>query len=216
MEQKIMIVSKDIDTILENSNTQNALGEIGTDITWCGYTVAVKRVLPFAEMMHFVDGVVAGCFATSDGSYMPEVRDIYFRCSIVGFYTNIELPDSIEDKNKIVYGTDIIDMILQNVDKGQFRAIMDGIEKKIDYLVNTDVKRIENEVKASTDEIIMQCEELNKVFSGIGTDEMADFIKSVTKMNFDEKAVIGAYAELEQKAKKEQKVEQRDKLKVVK
>ena len=35
---------------------------------------------------------------------------------------------------------------------------------------------------------------LNDVFAGINGDEMAAFIKAVTKMNFDEKALIEAAA----------------------
>ena len=212
MDQQIMIASEDVGTIMENGNTKNALNETGTNITWCGYDVAVKRFLSFTEMMKFVKGVVDGCFATDGGSYIPEVRDMYFRCSIVEFYTNIKLPDPIEEKNQIVYGTNIIDLILQNIDMGQFRAIMDSIEKKVDYLVDTNLKRVEDKAEAFLGEIIEQCEELSKAFSGVDAKEMAAFIKSVTEMNFDEKAVISAAADMKRKMKQEQTNE----LKVVK
>lgn len=110
------------------------------------------------------------------------------------FYTNIVLPESVEEKNQIVYGTDIIDLILQNIDRGQFRAIMDGIEKRVTYLVNTDMKRIEDDAELIVKQITEQFEMLNDVFAGINGDEMAAFIKAVTKMNFDEKALIEAAA----------------------
>lgn len=145
MDQKIIITSGDVNRVLDNCETRNALGEIGIDITWCGYNVAIKRFISFTDMLSFVDGVVSGCFAKSDNRYLPEVRDLFFRCSLVEFYTNIVLPESVEEKNQIVYGTDIIDLILQNIDRGQFRAIMDGIEKRVTYLVNTDMKRIEDD-----------------------------------------------------------------------
>ena len=109
-------------------------------------------------MLSFVDGVVSGCFAKSDNRYLPEVRDLFFRCSLVEFYTNIVLPESVEEKNQIVYGTDIIDLILQNIDRGQFRAIMDGIEKRVTYLVNTDMKRIEDDAELIVKQITEQFE----------------------------------------------------------
>ena len=124
MDQKIIITSGDVNRVLDNCETRNALGEIGIDITWCGYNVAIKRFISFTDML---------CFAKSDNRYLPEVRDLFFRCSLVEFYTNIVLPESVEEKNQIVYGTDIIDLILQNIDRGQFRAIMDGIEKRVTY-----------------------------------------------------------------------------------
>ena len=103
-------------------------------------------------------------------------------------------------------------MILQNIDMGQFRAIMDSIEKKVDYLVDTNLKRVEDKAEAFLGEIIEQCEELSKAFSGVDAKEMAAFIKSVTEMNFDEKAVISAAADMKRKMKREQTNE----LKVVK
>lgn len=213
MEQKILITGEDMNTILESGNTRNSLNEIGTDITWCGRKVAVRRFLPFADMMSFVDGVVSGCFAKSDNRYLPEARDLFFRCSIVGFYTNIVLPDPIEEKNQILYGTNIIDMILQNIDMGQFRAIMDGIDKKIDHLVNTDMKRIEEEAQRAVKEITDLCEALKETFSDIGGEEMSAFMEAVTKMNFDEKALIEAAAAIE---RQKRDTAQRDGLKVVK
>lgn len=195
MDQKIIIItSGDVNRVLDNCETRNALGEIGIDITWCGYNVAIKRFISFTDMLSFVDGVVSGCFAKSDNRYLPEVRDLFFRCSLVEFYTNIVLPESVEEKNQIVYGTDIIDLILQNIDRGQFRAIMDGIEKRVTYLVNTDMKRIEDDAELIVKQITEQFEMLNDVFAGINGDEMAAFIKAVTKMNFDEKALIEAAA----------------------
>lgn len=197
MNQKIMITGDEANSILERGGTRNALNEIGIDVTWRGYEVAIKRFISFTDMMSFVEGVVSGCFAKSDNRYLPEVRDLFFRCSIVEFYTNIVLPEDVEGKNQIVYGTDIIDLILQNIDMGQFRAIMDGIEKKVSYLVNTDIKRIEDDAELIIKQISELGDALNETFGEVDSKEMTEFVKAVTKMNFDEKALIEAAAAIE-------------------
>lgn len=197
MNRKIMITGDEANSILERGGTRNALNEIGIDVTWRGYEVAIKRFISFTDMMSFVDGVVSGCFAKSDNRYLPEVRDLFFRCSIVEFYTNIVLPEDVEGKNQIVYGTDIIDLILQNIDMGQFRAIMDGIEKKVSYLVNTDIKRIEDDAELIIKQISELGDALNETFGEVDSKEMTEFVKAVTKMNFDEKALIEAAAAIE-------------------
>lgn len=197
MDQKIMITGDEVNSILERGGSRNALNEVGTDVTWRGYEVAIKRFISFTDMMSFVEGVVSGCFAKSDNRYLPEVRDLFFRCSIVEFYTNIVLPEDVEGKNQIVYGTDIIDLILQNIDMGQFRAIMDGIEKRVAYLVNTDMKRIEDDAELIVRQITELSQALNETFGGVDSKEMTEFIKAVTKMNFDEKALIEAAAAIE-------------------
>ena len=96
---------------------------------------------------------------------------------------------------------------------GQFRAIMDGIDKKIDHLVNTDMKRIEEEAQRAVKEITDLCEALKETFSDIGGEEMSAFMEAVTKMNFDEKALIEAAAAIE---RQKRDTAQRDELKVVK
>lgn len=51
MDQKIIIItSGDVNRVLDNCETRNALGEIGIDITWCGYNVAIKRFISFTDI----------------------------------------------------------------------------------------------------------------------------------------------------------------------
>lgn len=190
MDQKIMITSEDAVRVLDNCGERNALNEFGETVKWCGYEVSVKRFISFINMMSLVDGVVSGCFAKSDNSYLPEVRDFFFRCSIVEFYTNIVLPDSVEEKNSIVYGTDIVDLIMQHIDKGQLRAIVDGIEKKINYFVNTNVKQIEDEVSGLIGQITPMLGQMREILSDVDGDELSKFVHVISAMSADDKMRI--------------------------
>lgn len=196
MDQKVVILSGDMERILDNCGDKNECGDPGTTITWCGYKVSIKRFIPLAAMMQLVNGVVSGCFAESDNSYIPEVRDFFFRCYIVDFYTNVVLPENTEEKNQIVYGTDIVDVILQNIDNGQLRAILDSIDKKINYITNTDMKRIEDNASRLLEQLRTQFDQITDVFSGISDETLTNFVQAVSSLSNESKMqIVGAVKE---------------------
>lgn len=204
MEQKIKITSEETARVLDNCEDRNDLNQFGVTINWCGYEVSVKRFVSLADTMHFVDGVVSGCFAEADGDYMPEVRDFFFRCSLVEFYTNVSLPENVEEKNAIVYGTDIVDLVMQNIDKGQLRAIMDSIEKKVNYLVNTNIKKLEDEVSGVVEKVVPMFGQLQEIISDVNGDELSRFIHVVSAMSADDKMrIVQAIDEASKQEKKQ-------------
>lgn len=192
MENKMKISGNELTDVINKCGELNHVQPFGCDIEWLGYTIHVKRFLDFMEMMGFVNGVTAGCFAKSDNSYMPEARDFFFRCHIVEYYTNIELPDNLEEKNQLVYGTNIIETVLRNVDMGQFQAIIDAIDKKVTNLVDINVKQIIDEAELVYGQINELYEKLTEVFSGIDKETMTSIAQAVIGTTFDEKKLIDA------------------------
>ena len=192
MENKMKISGNELTDVINKCGELNHAQPFGCDIEWLGYTIHVKRFLDFMEMMGFVNGVTAGCFAKSDNSYMPEARDFFFRCHIVEYYTNIELPDNLEEKNQLVYGTNIIETVLRNVDMGQFQAIIDAIDKKVTNIVDINVKQINDEAEFIYSQIKELYEKLTEVFSGIDKETMTSIAHAVIGTTFDEKKLIDA------------------------
>lgn len=192
MENKMKITGDELTEIIKKSGEATCVQPFGCDIDWMGCSIHVKRFLEFQEMMGFVNGVTSGCFAKSDNSYMPEARDFFFRCHIVEYYTNIELPDDLEEKNQLLYGTNIIETILRNVDMGQFQAIMDAIDKKVTNLVDINVKQINDEAELIYEQISGLYTMLTEVFSGIDKETITSIAKAVAGTTLDEKKLIDA------------------------
>lgn len=192
MENKMTISSSDLSNIISKSCEMGRTHPYGCDVGWLGYTIHIKHVLDFAEMMSFVNGVVSGCFAKSDNHYMPEVRDFYLRYFIVESYTNIELPDSIEEKNQVLYGSNLVDTVLCNVDMGQYHAIVSAIDKKIAYFVNANVKQITDEVNLVSSHLNKLYDDLSETFSGIDRDTITSIANAISGGVIDEKKLVEA------------------------
>ncbi len=192
MENKMKISGNELTDVINKCGDLNHVQPFGCDVEWLGYTIHIKRFLDFMDMMGFVNGVTAGCFAKSDNSYMPEARDFFFRCHIVEYYTNIELPDNLEEKNQLVYGTNIIEVVLRNVDMGQFQAIIDSIDKKVANLVDINVKQINDEVEFIYEQVSALYAQLTEAFDGIDKETIASIANAVVGTTFDEKKLIDA------------------------
>lgn len=190
MENKMKISSEELAEVLKKTGSVNV-----AEVDWNGYTLSVKHFLELTEMIDFVNSVVAGCFAKSDNSYIPEARDFFFRCFIVDSYTNIELPESVEEKNTLVYGTNIIETILRYIDMGQFQAIIEAIEKKLNYLVDVNVKQVIDEAELVYQQITELYAKLEDVFSGVSKDDIAAISHAIAGTSIDEKKIVDAVIE---------------------
>ena len=117
-----------------------------TTIQFNDLYVKVKRRLSLYEMIEFVDSVVKICFPANDAKYMPEVKDLAIRRSIVEMYTGIEFPVGVEEVYDFVYGTGIVQSILEEVDAQQFQNILDSIDEKLDYVTQTNIEGMTSKV----------------------------------------------------------------------
>lgn len=192
MENKMKISGNELTDIINKCGEENHVQPFGCDVEWLGYTIHIKRFLNFKDMMGFVNGVTSGCFAKSDNSYLPEARDFFFRCYIVESYTNVELPDTLEERNQLIYGSNIVDVILQYIDISQFNAIIDAIDKKVSALVDMKVKQINDEAEFVYQQINNLYTRLSDVFSGIDKGTIQSVVKALSELDIDEKKLVDA------------------------
>ena len=90
--------------------------------------ISVRPLLTFRETSCFVNTVMAACFDDEHGIAVPEAMDFAIRANTVLRYTNLELPEDLEEQYTILYGTDIYDTIRQNIQTAQLDAIIKTIE----------------------------------------------------------------------------------------
>lgn len=153
----------------------------------------VKPKLKLKEVMEFVRSVSNSCLSEESSDYIPEARDFSIRVNAFEYYTNLSLPSDINKKYDFVYGSDIFDIILENIDMSQFNQIMKSIDERIRYAVGmriSDVHREVNEMYAVLENLQAQFEDM---FKGINPDELSGFINSVSGMNITEEGLVNAF-----------------------
>ena len=160
-----------------------------TTIVWNGNTLTVSRRLTFAEMLGFVKNVVELCFSEAD-EYLPEVQDFALRSSVIQYYGRIALPPDIEQKYTLVYDTDLCKVIMDNIDKEQFNAMLDAISMKIRYRAQANIE----ELRRNMNDMIRRFEELEyniaSIFTGIDGDTMRSVADAVSSGAFDMEKLV--------------------------
>ena len=169
------------------------------NIEWNGLDITIKTRLSFEEMMAFVDGVAESCFAADTKAFIPVAKDFVIGCLVIEMYSNLTLPQNVNKKYEIVSGCDVVDVILENVDKAQFDNIVKSINEKIRYLIEENLAQATiktNDLLYSVGDIESKVGDL---VSKITPDDMRTLITSISNGKLDEGKLMEAYLESKNK-----------------
>lgn len=160
---------------------------------WKGIKFRIKTILSLEEMMGFVHGVVTSCFAEDTGEYLPEIKEFAIRCSVLEDYGNIELPDDLNEKYALVYGTGIVDCIASSVDSTQLEDILNAIDEKVEHIAQSNIEALNKKMA----EVVAKFESLeaniSNVFSAVDADTVTKVASAVASGTFDEKKLVQAF-----------------------
>lgn len=180
----------------ETTETKNEitinLGEEAPACTvyWNGLEIEVKKVLPLAQMLGFVEGVVSSCFDSDTGEYKPEFKDFLIRCAIIEMYTNIEMPENVESKYRLVYETDIMQSIIPSISRSQYDVIMEAIDKKIEHTAQSNIQALTQQLNEIANKFAELEDSFSKVFDGVDSQMITDMASAVTNNGITEETLL--------------------------
>lgn len=163
-------------------------------IQWHEAEVRVKRTLSLKEMLSFVDEVVGSCFHDELG-YMPEVKDFAIKSNILTRYANFSVPDNLEHRYQMVYGTDAVDAVCAVIDTTQLQEIVNSINDKIRFLCDSKANLIQERINAVLETMEEMSNSTKDIFGGLSQDDLAALMSAITEHGLDEKKIVEAYLE---------------------
>lgn len=171
-------------------------------IQWHEAEVRVKRTLSLKEMLSFVDEVVGSCFHDELG-YMPEVKDFAIKSSILTRYANFSVPDNLEHRYQMVYGTDAVDAVCAVIDTTQLQEIVNSINDKIRFLCDSKATMIQERINDVLNTMEKMRDNTKSIFDGITQNDLKNLMGAITSNGLDEQKLVQAYIE-QSKSKDEQ------------
>lgn len=188
---KITVSVADFERAVRNAQAKNATVE------WNGIKIRVRRMLNLEYMLKFVNYFVGACFDSNTNEYLPEVKDFAFRSALIRFYTNITLPDDVGKQYRLLYGTDLIDVVSQNVDSHQRAGLLTSCYEKLEYLAESNIER----VVAQADKAVGDLEELVRsvtaVFSGVSESDITKIAGAIGGDSFDMNKLVESFVKKE-------------------
>ena len=163
-----------------------------TTVDWNGVEISVKKTVSLDDMMSVVLGVVGSCF-DEDGNYIPEVVDIIEKHNVIKWYTDIDVPNDINESFDLIYRTDLYQIVIGKIDQTQLATIHKAIREKIEYLVNVRADAVSNKCIELIGELSKVSDGLSTLFGDLKPEDMTNMIGAITGGKFDEEKLIKAY-----------------------
>ncbi len=161
-------------------------------ISWCGLNLKINHCISLENMFEFVDSVVKSCFNDEDNSFLPEAKDFAIRVYTVEFYSNISLPSSVQEKYNILYRTDLVNTIKDNIDDAQFHSILQSINEKISYIAQTNIEMITKQVNNLYESLNNLSEQFENIYKGVDETSLNKVINILGNGGFDEDKLVEA------------------------
>lgn len=174
-------------------------GDLKITETLGEYEFEIAEFVPFEVAKLIVQKVSEACFS-SNGEYQPEMKDFAMRLFTILGYTNVSIPtvdtqdlESLNDIYKILYLSDLYEIILGNINWPQFEEITRAIDEKINYLKSANIDGIKKEIDKAMSGISGISDSLEKVFDNISSDDIEKIASAIENNKIDESKLVAAY-----------------------
>lgn len=98
-----------------------------TPVNWHGKIINVRQLLSVEEEFSLIRKILKYCCNENTDQFIPELIDLSMRLNIVSYYSDVELPVDIEEQHKLLYCSDLFDIIVSHTNKAQIDSIMRSI-----------------------------------------------------------------------------------------
>lgn len=170
-------------TIKELTEKVNEVLVDDVDRQWRGLEIHIKKRIGVADMLDFVNTVVAWCIDEDTGEYRPEWRAFSYRLEIVEKYTNLTLPKDLDKQYRILLCNDLIDMIVNSVDISQLAGIEEAIDDKISYIRQSSSSAIYKQMSDVVNAFSQMQDVANDMFTKDNVATLNQFMETVNNID---------------------------------
>lgn len=98
------------------------------EIKWRSHNIKIKHTLSINEYLNVMQRIAQDCKVSGTENVVRiELIDFAIKTSIISAFSNVKLPENINDLYYIVYGTDLYDVICKNISKIQLESIISSV-----------------------------------------------------------------------------------------
>ena len=161
-------------------------------IDWHGIEVNVKHTIGLTDMMEFVNDAVESCFSEA-GSFVPEVMDFAIKSNILSRYANFTLPDNLEHRYQLIYGSDAVEAVCENINAEQLKEIISAIKCKVNYACDAKTSLIQQKASEMLNAFDDLSKQMTSMFSNISQDDIQKILGAISDGGINEEALVKAY-----------------------
>ena len=162
---------------------------------WNGLDITFTYTIGLEDVLAIVEEVSDNCFL-SDGKFIPGVMMPLLYGAVISRYTNLSMPSNLSARYDLIARSGIMEFIMDNINIDQFNQIVDAVERKVDYMCESNTvefNRAVDKLTGSLGEMKSQTEEL---LSGIKAEDIKRVMKFMSNDGAKEEKVTEGYLQL--------------------
>ena len=160
------------------------------DDEWYGNKIKIRPFITMSEMFDIVDTVTKVCISADNMGYAPEIKNFMLFTMIIKYYTNITLPEDVNEIYNIFVGTNLNEFVISKINANQYADISKSIDLKIKYNIGI----INNKLMAQIQDIVNKMNnittDMENAISDIDEDEMKRFLKNMEQKDITTSDIV--------------------------
>lgn len=157
-----------------------------------GMEITVKRMIPFDAYCAAIEHIIDCCYDSESGEYLPELRELSTRMVITAYYTNLELPEDMNDLERMMFCEELIGQIYDLINPVQLRELHHAVSKRCEIRNEANRRYFDSELQKVTDGIDAMASGIRSFFDGISDKDMKKLAKALTSGRIDEEKLVAA------------------------
>lgn len=138
-----------------------------------GVDILIRKYISPDEQVKFVNNVIDNCLI--NGEIITALIEFFKRVAVLDFFTNISVPEDADEANKLVFVSDLYDVICDHIDLNLLICLENSINKEID--------RLYNHKESVYDLISGFLNNIQKSFNGIDPNQINKLVEFMNKLD---------------------------------
>ena len=164
-------------------------------IDYKGIEITIKNSISLNDVREIIEIVSTSCVDIDTGVYEPILKSFLIDLEIILYYTNIRMPKDLESQYDIITQTDLFNVILPYINAAQYTEIVNGVDSKIAFLLNSVNNLATAETLKLTKNIEYMTEILKTALDNISNDGIRELTDALNNASNSKKVPVPAHAE---------------------
>lgn len=160
--------------------------------------IEITKSISLQNMIEFVENVAESCVDMESGEYTPQVRDFAIKRELLTKYANFTMPNNIEKQYEFIYGSNVVDVVLQNINQLQFQEIVSSIDRKVKFMLDCVTSISASNTVKLLNKLDSIAEQNTAMFDSLQGEDIASVFSNINAIaNMDEEKLARAVKEIQ-------------------
>lgn len=160
--------------------------------------IEIIKSISLQNMIEFVENVAESCVDMESGEYTPQVRDFAIKRELLTKYANFTMPNNIEKQYEFIYGSNVVDVVLQNINQLQFQEIVSSIDRKVKFMLDCVTSISASNTVKLLNKLDSIAEQNTAMFDSLQGEDIASVFSNINAIaNMDEEKLARAVKEIQ-------------------